>query len=131
MSDFKIKDILLTMRNTFVDIVPTIYTTNRPKVVNENLNEFMVISLPVMLYNKTYGKGYGMTSSYARIEIYVKDRKGLEQTARLSELINLCVDKFPIHRELITMSRPRVVLEGSDKYGFHVATIQASFLTKQ
>lgn len=130
MSDFRLKDILVVMRNTFKDVIPTIYTSERPKVIGENLNEFMVISLPVMLYNKTYGTGYGMTSSYARIEIYVRDYNGVEQTAKLDGLVQQCIDKFPINDEFLIMSRPRVVLSGADGYGFHVATIQASFITK-
>lgn len=129
MSDFRFKDILVAMRDALQDVCPTIYTSERPKAVGENVNEFIVISLPVMLYNKTYGTGFGMTSSYARIKIYVRDYNGLEMTARLDELIGQVVDKFPIVRDFITMIRPRVVLSGSDGYGFHVATIQASFLT--
>lgn len=130
MSDFKLKDILVVMRDVFKDVCPNIFISDRPKVVGKNMDEFMVISLPVMLYNKTYGKGYGMTSSYARIEIYVRDYNGLEQTAKLDDLIQKCADKFPINEDLVIMSRPRVVLSGSDGYGFHVATIQASFITK-
>lgn len=130
MSDFRLKDILLTMRDHLKDVTPNIFVSDRPKTLSENLSEFIVVSLPVMLYNKTYGKGYGMTSSYARIEIYVKDRNGLEQTAKLDDMIKRCTDKFPINTELITMSRPRVVLSGADGYGFHIATIQASFITK-
>ena len=130
MSDFRFKDILVVMRDTFKDVIPIIYTSERPKVVSENVNEFMVISLPVMLYNKTYGAGYGMTSSYARVEIFVRDYNGMEMTARIDELIQQAISRFPINTELITMSRPRVVLSGADGYGFHVATIQASFITK-
>lgn len=130
MSDFRFKDILVVMRDTFKDVIPTIYTSERPKVVSENVNEFMVISLPVMLYNKTYGVGYGMTTSYARVEIFVRDYNGMEMTARIDELIQQAISRFPINTELITMSRPRVVLSGTDGYGFHVATIQASFITK-
>lgn len=130
MSDFRLKDILVVMRDTFKDVIPTIYTSGRPKVIGENLDEFMVISLPVMLYNKTYGTGYGMTSSYARIEVYVRDYNGLEQTAKLDNLAQQCLAKFPINGEFLIMSRPRLVLSGADGYGFHVATIQASFITK-
>lgn len=130
MSDFKLKDILVVMRDSFKDVIPTIYTSERPKVIGENLNEFMVVSLPVMLYNKTYGTGYGITSSYARIEIFVRDVNGLEQVAKLDNYIQRIIDKFPINKDLLIMSRPRVVLSGADGYGFHVATIQASFLTK-
>jgi hypothetical protein len=130
MSDFKLKDILVVMRDSFKDVIPTIYTSERPKVIGENLNEFMVVSLPVMLYNKTYGTGYGITSSYARIEIFVRDVNGLEQVAKLDNYIQRIVDKFPINSDFLIMSRPRVVLSGADGYGFHVATIQASFLTK-
>lgn len=130
MSDFRLKDILVVMRDTFKDVIPTIYTSERPKVIGENLDEFIVISLPVMLYNKTYGTGYGMTSSYARIEIFVRDVNGLEQTAKLDGYMQRIVDKFPISDDFVTMSRPRVVLSGADGYGFHVATIQASFITK-
>lgn len=130
MSDFKLKDILVVMRDSFKDVIPTIYTSERPKVIGENLNEFMVVSLPVMLYNKTYGTGYGITSSYARIEIFARDVNGLEQVAKLDNYIQRIIDKFPINNDLLIMSRPRVVLSGADGYGFHVATIQASFLTK-
>lgn len=130
MSDFRPKDILLVMRDAFKDFTEAVFVTDRPKTIGENYNDFIVVSLPVMLYNKTFGKGYGMTSSYARIEIFVKDRNGLEQTAKLDDMIQKCVDKFPINTELVTMSRPRVVLSGTDGYGFHVATIQASLITK-
>lgn len=130
MSDFRLKDILVVMRDSFKDLTEAVFVTDRPKTVAENYNDFIVVSLPVMLYNKTYGNGYGMTSSYARIEIFVKDRSGLEQTAKIDDMVNKVIDKFPINNELITMSRPRVVMSGADGYGFHVATIQASFLTK-
>lgn len=130
MSDFKVKDILVTMRDEFKDLVEAVFVTDRPKLVNEKYDNFIVVSLPVMLYNKTYGSGFGMTSSYARVAIYVKDRNGLEQTAKLDDLIQKAIEKFPINNEFITMSRPRVVLSGADGYGFHVATIQASFITK-
>lgn len=130
MSDFKLKDILVVMRNTFKDLTEAVFVTDRPKTVSENYDNFIVVSLPVMLYNKTYGVGYGMTTSYARIEIFVKDRNGVEQTAKLDDMVQKCIDRFPINTELVTMSRPRVVLSGTDGYGFHVATIQASFITK-
>lgn len=130
MSDFKPKDILIEMRNTFQDIVPNVFSNSRPKTLNENLDSFMVISLPVMQYNKTYGKGYGVTSSYARIEIYVKDVNSLEFTAKLDKLAQDCLERFPINTEHLIMSRPRLVMSGSDGYGFHVVTIQASFITK-
>lgn len=130
MSDFRLKDILVVMRDTFKDLTEAVFVTDRPKAVGENYDDFIVVSLPVMLYNKTFGTGYGMTTSYARVEIFVKDRNGLEQTARLDEMVRRCIDKFPINTELVTMSRPRVVLSGADGYGFHVATIQASLITK-
>lgn len=130
MSDFKLKEILIVMRDAFKDLTDAVFVTDRPKTLNEKYSNFIVVSLPVMLYNKTYGTGFGMTSSYARIEIYVKDYNGLEQTAKLDDMVQKVVGKFPINNELITMSRPRVVLSGADGYGFHVATIQASFLTK-
>lgn len=130
MSDFKLKDILVVMRDAFKDLTEAVFVTDRPKTLSTNYNNFIVVSLPVMLYNKTFGTGYGVTTSYARIEIFVKDRDGLEQTAKLDDLIQQCIGKFPINTELVTMSRPRVVLSGADGYGFHVATIQASFITK-
>lgn len=130
MSDFKLKDILVVMRDSFKDLTEMVFITDRPKTLNKNYDNFIIVSLPVMLYNKTFGQGFGMTTSYARIEIYVKDRNGLEQTAKLDRMIQECIGKFPINNDFITMSRPRVVLSGSDGYGFHVATIQASFITK-
>lgn len=130
MSDFKLREILTVMRDSFKDLAEAVFVTDRPKTIGENYNNFIVISLPVMLYNKTYGTGFGMTSSYARVEIFVKDRNGLEQTAKIDDIANKVIDKFPINTEMITMSRPRVVMSGSDGYGFHVATIQASFITK-
>lgn len=130
MSDFRLKDILIVMREAFKDLSEAVFVTDRPKTLNENLDSFIVISLPVMQYSKTYGKGYGMTTSYARIEIFVKDRNGFEQTAKLDSIVQQCLDRFPINHEMIIMSRPRVVISGADGYGFHVATIQASFITK-
>lgn len=130
MSDFRLKDILLRMRNAFSDVSTNIFTNGRPKTISDDLDTFIVISLPVMQYSKTYGKGYGMTTSYARVEIFVRDMNGLEMTAKLDDLIDRCMDKFPINDDFITMSRPRVVMDGPDGYGFHTATIQASYITK-
>lgn len=130
MSDFRLKDILMTMRDTFKDVCPNVFTSNRPKSIGENMDAFIVVSLPVFVYNKTYGNGYGMTSSYCRIEIFVRDYNGIEMTAKLEDLMQKCLDKFPINNDFVTFLRPRVMLSEPDGYGFHVATIQASLITK-
>nr|DAV38591.1 MAG TPA: hypothetical protein [Caudoviricetes sp.] len=129
-TEFKIKDILQTMYNAMKEVSGNVFTTNRPKIVDEAMEDFIVVSLPVTLYNKTYGKGYGMTTSYARIEIYVKDRNGLEDIAKLDRLTDSAIDKFPISNSFMILSRPRVLMSGEDGYGFHAVTIQASLLTK-
>lgn len=130
MSDFRQKDILQLLVSEMKNISENVFTSNRPKSVTEDMQEFIVVSLPNMMYRKTYGEGYGVSSSYIRIEIYVRDVNGVEWVAKLDSIKERIVARFPIVTDFITISRPRVVLSGDDGYGFHVWNIQASFITK-
>lgn len=130
MSDFKHKEILQTLVSEMKNISANVFTSNRPKSVTEDMQEFIVVSLPNMMYRKTYGEGYGLTASYIRIEIYVRDVNGVEWVAKLDSIKEQIVARFPIVTDFITISNPRVALTGDDGYGFHVWNIQASFITK-
>lgn len=130
MSDFRQKEILQTLVSEMKNVSANVFTSNRPKSVNEDMQEFIVVSLPNMMYRKTYGEGYGVTSSYVRIEIYVRDVNGLEWVAKLDSMKEQIIALFPIVNDFITISKPRVLISGDDGYGFHVWNIQASFITK-
>lgn len=130
MSDFKQKEILQTLVSEMKNISPNVYTSNRPKSVAADMQEFIVVSLPNMMYRKTYGEGYGVTSSYVRIEIFVRDINGVEWVAKLDSIKEQIIALFPIVTDLVTISKPRVLISGDDGYGFHVWNIQASFITK-
>lgn len=130
MSDFKQKEILQTLVSEMKNISPNVYTSNRPKSVTADMQEFIVVSLPNMMYRKTYGEGYGVTSSYVRIEIFVRDMNGVEWVAKLDSIKEQIIALFPIVTDLVTISKPRVLISGDDGYGFHVWNIQASFITK-
>jgi len=130
MSNFKLMQVLQLMKSMADGISDTIYTSERPKSIAENLSDFIVVSLPVMIYDRLVGTGtdYGMMNSYCRFEIFVRDVGGVENTPKLTRMAEELLDAFPVSESGILITRPRVAMKGSDEHDFHLITIQASLL---
>lgn len=121
--------VLKSLASPFMGMnVDKVMIQQRDKSVPEKMNSFIVISLPVTIYSKTYGKGYNLYNSFCRVEIFVR-KKGSSGTIALKKLNELSLEaqsKFPISDGNILATKPRVVLDGDDNNGFSVITIQAT-----
>lgn len=128
---FRFGDMLRMLDDTVSGLGIKVFPTSRPKSVPDNMEEFAVVSLPVDISSMTYGTAvpYGLTMTTCRIEIFVRDKAGLEDVSRLDSLVDHVVSCFPISRDGICASTPKVVMGGSDGYGFHEVVIQAKMQT--
>nr|DAH30084.1 MAG TPA: hypothetical protein [Caudoviricetes sp.] len=128
---FRVGDTLKMLDNAVSGLGIKVFPTSRPKSVPESMNEFVVVSLPVSVLNMTYGTvaHYGLTRTTCRIEVFVRDKAGVENVSLLDHMVDEIVSSFPITRDGICVSNPTVVMEGADGYGFHVVAIQATVQT--
>lgn len=128
---FRIGETLEMLDSAVSGLGIRVFPTSRPKSVPEGMDEFAVVSLPVSVINMTHGTrdAYGLTSSTCRVEIFVRDKKLVENVKKLDDLTSAVIDLFPISRNGIVASRPSVVMGGADGYGFHVVVIQANVQT--
>lgn len=129
-TEFSIKDLLESLHSAMQGVSANIFLTTRPQSVSEQMQDFIVITLPVTIYSKTYGTGYGWCNTFCRIEVYVKDKNNREDILRLDNLVNMILGKFPISDSNLLALNPRVMMAGSDGKGFHAAFIQATIQTK-
>lgn len=106
--------------------VDKVMIQQRDKSVPESLDSFIVVSLPVTIYNKTYGEGYGLSTTFCRFEIYVRKKGGKINLNLIDKLSSQLQSLFPISDEYLIASKPRVLLDGDDDEGFSVVTIQAT-----
>lgn len=119
-------------------ICKNVYPQFRPNAVTEPMKEFIVVSLPYSIVNRTLGENddwwVDMTVVY---EIYVADRKGasnpkLLNDDRMEELRLDLYDTFPMvdHKLGFKIVRPRTVIPASsDGNGYHYTRIQARMTT--
>lgn len=119
--------ILKSLATPFYEIgADKVMIQQRDKSVPESLGSFVVVSLPVTIYNKVYGEGYGLSNSFCRVEIFVRKKGGKINLKKINELSNAAQSLFPICDENIQARSPRIVLDGDDNEGFSVVTIQAT-----
>lgn len=128
MKAFRMKESLQLLHDACRGVCNTVFVSTRPKELRERMAEFIVVSLPAQIRNRTVGL-CGITETTCRIAIYVRDKGGSEDISRIDELADKVVSLFPISRGGICASDPQVVLEGSDGNGFHVALIQSALKT--
>lgn len=119
--------VLKSLANPLMDIdVDKIMIQDRIKSVPDKMDSFIVVSLPVTIYPKTYGEGFDLYNTFCRIEIFVRKRGGAVALKKINELSNEVQKKFPISDENILAMKPRIVFDGDDNEGFSVITIQAT-----
>lgn len=129
--DFKVKDALQSLYGLGKLISDYVFTGNRPQATPEQMKDFVVVSIPTRLESSTYGGGYGVTSGYCNIEIYVKLKKsGMEDVNRMASMIEDVLEMFPYKDETIQLSRPQIMLRGNDGLGFSATLIRAEIVIK-
>ena len=70
--DFKVRDALQSLYGLGKLVSDYVFTGNRPQATPEQMKEFVVVSIPSRLESLTCGGGYGVTSGYCNIEVYVR-----------------------------------------------------------
>lgn len=104
---------------------------DRPKSESNELVNFIVIDLPTEIKGRLKGnadvtsEGYGVFSVFCQ----AKTDRTLNITAQ-SELIQKVLDVFPINGEHITATKPTVLMQGEDGYGYQVTQITFKLRTK-
>lgn len=126
---FRIEDMLKALSDAVSSTGLKVFPTTRPDSVPGKMMEFAVVSVPTTIHNMTYGLDYGWNLGTCSVEIFVRDKGGLENVSRLSKLVNDVASLFPVSFNDILASRPSLVMSGSDGYGFHVATLNATIQT--
>ena len=129
--DFKVRGALQSLYGLGKLISNQVYTGNRPQATPEQMKDFVVVSVPSRLESSTYGGGYGVTSGYCNIEIFVKLKKsGVEDANKLESLLGDLLDLFPYNDEVMQLTRPMVALRGNDGLGFSAVLVRAELFIK-
>lgn len=129
--DFKVKDVLQSLYGLGKLISNHVFTGNRPQATPEQMKEFVVVSSPTRLDASTYGGGYGVTSGYCNIEIYVKLKKsGMEDANKMNEMLGNLLDIMPYQDNVIQLAKPQVMLIGNDGLGFSAVLVRTELLIK-
>ena len=127
--DFKVREVLQSLYGLGKLISDYVFTGNRPQATPEQMDSFVVVSVPSRLAASTYGGGFGVTSGYCNIEIYVKLKKsGMEDVNKLDGMTKELISIMPYQDEVIRLSRPQVMLKGTDGLGFSAVLVRAELL---
>jgi hypothetical protein len=117
-------EIFKSLKNTFKEIIPAIYYTDRPNSTVEQKDSFMVIRGGDMEDLHAYGE------TYVNLMIFQKDVNNLENTLALDNLQKGIVDKLPINNDLFYTEHPQLIPSKSDGDGFHYLTIYLGLTIK-
>lgn len=129
--DFKLRGALQSLHGLGKLISDHVFTGSRPQATPEQMKEFVVVSIPSRLESLAYGGGYGHTSGFCNIEIYVRLKKGgMEDVNKLDEMLGELLDVFPYKDDSIQLSRPQVMLRGNDGLGFSAVLVRTELLIK-
>lgn len=129
--DFKVRDVLQSLYGLGKLVSDYVFTGNRPQATPEQMKEFVVVSVPSRLESLTCGGGYGVTSGYCNIEVYVRLKKsGMEDVAKTDEMVGDLLDMLPYQDEFVLLAKPQVMLRGSDGLGFSAVLIRAELVIK-
>ena len=129
--DFKVRGALQSLYGLGKLISDHVFTGNRPQATPEQMKDFVVVSIPSRMESSTYGGGYGVTSGFCNIEVYVKLKKsGMEDVNKMSEKIDDIISMMPYRDDVIHLTHPTVMLRGNDGLGFSAALIRTELLIK-
>lgn len=121
---YYISDILKDICNRMGDVTGAVFPDHRPSAKNEQMSELMVISIPSVLEEQNaWQKGL------LRIELMVHDKKGgYADISRLDEMLKAVTEKFPIVSPRFSVTKPRLIMRGSDGLGFTIWNVQAKLV---
>ena len=134
----EIEDVLEVMGSEAKKVCENVFPLNRPNATDSKLSEFIVVSLPYSVMNKTLGESDDWWLDETVVfEIYVADKKGAHNpkeahNKRMRALRSSLRALFPIvdYGVGIKIPRPRTIIpSASDGDGYHYSRIQARMTT--
>lgn len=129
--DLKVRGALQSLYGLGKLISDNVFTGNRPQATPEQMDEFVVVSIPSRLASSTYGGGYGVTRSYCNIEIYVRLKtSGMEDLNKMDGMMDMLLEAIPYQDDTIMLSNPSVTLRGLDGLGFSAVLVRAELVIK-
>lgn len=121
---YYISDILEEVCTSVTDVSGNVYPEHRPGAVQEQMEDMVVVSLPV-----SWNDQNAWQSTTMRFELMARNRaNGVAYTRRLQEMTDTLMAKFPIKGERFSVTKPRVVMKGDDGLGFTVWFVQAKLI---
>lgn len=125
---YKRKEILEALYTMMLDVVPEVYTTDRP-TVKDTSEQWAIVSLPYGINAESSIHNY----AHARIQLFYKDRdNGIENVVSGEELVDKALAAMNEqlveggrYGDFITCNKePRIIYFKSDYMGYHAIAIQ-------
>ena len=125
MNDFDIIKMLQVLYDAVDGISQNRFLSERPKIENDKMDNFVVVALPGTILKPVIGNGYGSSYSICRIELYARNIASGMNIRKLDEMLKAVTALFPISQNGVSVKNPKVVMRGSDDNDFHVILINA------
>ena len=126
MTRFRRLDIMKHLDTVMADVCEARFTS-RPTALQKQVNEFVVISLPVRMVDRG-----AYQETFCRVALFARDRaNGQENTKGLEDLQEKVVGKFPIVSDFFSAIDPVLIPSGADTIGFHSLMVQAKLIINQ
>lgn len=128
------KPLIYLVYNDLVDAVKGIGNKtflDRPKETSKELSSFVVVKIPTEIRGRIMGNPDVMIDCYGIFSVFCKAKN--DRTVNIgsqSDLIQKILDVFPINGEHITATKPSVLMQGEDGYGYQVTQITFKLRTK-
>lgn len=133
MADTK-KPLIYLIYNDLVNAVKGIGKKtflDRPNSGTDELVNFIVVDIPTEISGLLKGKVEVLANCYASYDIFCKAKTDATlNIGAQSELAQKVLDLFPINGKHIVASKPKILMQGEDGYGYQVTKITFSLRTK-
>ena len=104
---------------------------DRPKDTKEELANFIVIDIPTEIRGLVKGNADVTSECYGTYSVFCKAKT--DRTLNIgaqSDLTQKVLDVFPINGKHVTATKPTVLMQGEDGYGYQVTQITFKLRTK-
>lgn len=130
----KKKSLIFCIYDELVDAVDGIGKKtflDRPHTTGNDLENFIVADIPTELRGRVKGSLDFMVDCYATYSVFCKAKKdGTPNIGVQTDLVQKVIDKFPINGKYITATKPTILMQGNDGFGYQVTKISFKLRTK-
>lgn len=103
----------------------------RPKTEKEELNNFVVVTIPTEIQGRVMGSIDFMSDCFGSFSVFCKSKdNGTPNIGIQSALTQKLLDLFPINCKHVTATKPRVLPTRPDGHGYYVTQITFKLRTK-